>query len=76
MVVKFICIVVWLLFNFIVTEMKEDSAHSSNINGWKENLYASRSDTLISIFNIYFTSLYRQLQFINSFKYLEMEFHR
>ena len=38
-------------------------------------MYSSRSYMLISVLTYLFYYLYRQLQVINSFKYVEMEFH-
>ena len=43
------------------------------MNGHIENMYTSRGGMLISMFKYLFFYLYRQLQVMNSFKYVNME---
>ena len=54
--------------------MKEDTAHTNAMQTVEKKICTSVEVTrLHASLNIHFRSLYRQLQFINSFKYVQME---
>ena len=72
-VVKFVYIFI-IYFHYDRDERRHCTFHC-NLNGPIENVYTSRSYMLISIIKYLFYYLYRQLQVIDSFKYVEMEIH-